>query len=145
MDQSPERRGLQWKWVWITLGMFLVLYVLPMLGAAMTSSTIGQKLIGGWSFGGVVLIAGIAGMISEGTTIWEPAIAGALMTILLYAGIEFIGMTRGLPVRIEVSSLVIALVAIFGLSLLGAGLGEGIQNVSRQKKEKAAAPVPPEQ
>ena len=145
MDQSPEHRGLQWKWVWISLGMFLVLYVLPMLGAAMTSSTIGHKLIGGWSFGGVLLIAGIAGMISEGTTIWEPAIAGALMTILLYGGIEIVGMTRGLPVRIEVSSLVIALVAIFGLSLLGAGLGEGIQNVSRQKKEKATAPVPPEQ
>ena len=145
MNESPERRGLQWKWVWISLGMFLVLYVLPMLGAAMTGSTIGHKLIGGWSFGGVILIAGIAGMISEGTTIWEPAIAGALMTLLLYAGIELVGMTRGLPVRIEVSSIVVALVAIFGLSLLGAGLGEGIQNVSRQKKQKAAEPAPPEQ
>lgn len=135
MDDLHEHHGLQWKWVWITLGMFLLLYVLPLLGATTLGGALGHKLIGGWSFGGVIVISAIAGMLSEGVTIWEPAIAGVLMTILWYGGFEILLATRGLPLKLDVTSLVIVLIAIFGLSLLGAGLGEGIQNLSHQRKQ----------
>ena len=144
MNELHQHHKLQWKWVWITLGMFLLLYVLPLLGASTLGGVLSHKFIGGWSFGGVIVISAVAGMLSEGVTIWEPAIAGVLMTILWYAGFEILLATRGLPLKLEVSSLVIVLIAIFGLSLLGAGLGEGIQNLSRQNKKSSeeAAAVP---
>lgn len=138
MDDPQQQQGLQWKWVWITLGMYLVFYVIPLAVASMLGGSLGHTLVGGWSFGGVILISGVAGMLSEGTTIWEPAIAGVLMTVLWYAGFEIIHATRGLPVKLDLNTVVIVLVAIFGLSLLGAGLGEGIQNYAQQRKKQGS-------
>ena len=134
-EQEQESQRLQWKWVWITLGMFVLLYVLPLLGASSIRGNFGDKIIGGWSFGGIIVISALAGFLSKGVTIWEPAIAGGFLTVIWYAGFQIISATKGAPVKLEIGPLLVIMVAIFGLSLLGAGLGEGIQNLSKRKSE----------
>ena len=134
-DQSTR---FQWKWVWITLGMFVVFYVIPLLAASSVHWKFGEKLIAGWSFGGVVVIAAVSAMLSKGVTIWEPAVAGGFLTILWYIIFQVITLTTGHPFRLDIDRLIVVLIAIFGLSLLGAGLGEGIQNVRGREKEGAS-------
>ncbi|MBI4418956.1 MAG: hypothetical protein HY563_09265 [Ignavibacteriales bacterium] len=124
----------QWKWVWITLGMFVVLYFVPLAIASTIRGELGFKVIGGWMFAGVVVISGLAGFLSKGVTIWEPAVAGGLITILWYTGIQVVNVLKGFAVRLDLGPLLVFLIAIFGLSLLGAGLGEGIQNLSKKDR-----------
>ncbi len=119
--------------MWITLGMFVLFYVAPLLAASTIRGEFGDKIIGGWSFGGIIVVTAVAGFLSKGVTIWEPAIAGGLLTILWYAVFQIVMATKGVSVRIEVAPLLVVMIAIFGLSLLGAGLGEGIQNLSKKK------------
>lgn len=139
-DEQTESQRLQWKWVWITLGMYALFYVLPLIGAAGIRGTFGDKIVGGWSFGGIIIISAVAGFLSKGVTIWEPAIAGGLMTVLWYAAIQIISATSGMHARLELAPLMVIMIAIFGLSLLGAGLGEGIQNLSKKKANQAEEP-----
>ncbi len=141
-EGQEESQPLQWKWVWITLGMFVLLYVLPLLGASSVRGNFGDKIIGGWSFGGIIVISALAGFLSKGVTIWEPAIAGGLLTLVWYAGFQIISATKGAPVKLELAPLIVIMVAIFGLSLLGAGLGEGIQNLSKKKAEPEESGTP---
>lgn len=115
--------------------MFVLLYVLPLLGASSIRGSFGDKIIGGWTFGGIIVISALAGFLSKGVTIWEPAIAGGFLTVVWYAGFQIITATKGAPVKLEIAQLGVIMVAIFGLSLLGAGLGEGIQNLSKKKSE----------
>ena len=135
-NTEPEHaKRFQWKWVWITVGLFAMFYVLPILAVSSFRLSFGDKIIGGWSFGGIIVIAAVSAMLSKGVTIWEPAIGGAIMTIAWYLIFQVLATTGGHPLRLEVSRLVVTMVAIFGLSLLGAGLGEGIQNVRRKQEE----------
>lgn len=132
--QEHEKK-FQWKWVWITVGMFAVFYVLPILAISSFQLSFGDKIIGGWSFGGIVVISAISAMLSRGVTIWEPAVGGALVTVAWYVIFQLLTLTGGNPLKLEISRLVITMVAIFGLSLLGAGFGEGIQNLRRKDQE----------
>lgn len=135
MTDTPEQEGkkFQWKWVWITVGMFAVFYVLPVVVFSSFRLSFSDKIIGGWSFGGIVVIAAVSAMLSKGVTIWEPAIGGGLMALGWYGVINLITMSDGHPLRLEIGEAIVATVAVFGLSLLGAGLGEGIQNVWKKE------------
>jgi hypothetical protein len=115
--------------------MFILFYVIPLLAVSSVHWKFGEKLIAGWSFGGVVVIAAVSAMLSKGVTIWEPAVAGGFLTVLWYVVFQVINLTSGHAFRLDLDRLIVVLIAIFGLSLLGAGLGEGIQNV--RNKEKA--------
>jgi len=139
-DPQGDIKKFQWKWVWITLGMFVVFYTLPLVLATSVKGTFGNMILGGWLFGGVIVIAAVSAMLSKGVTILEPAVAGAFLTILWYVVYQILIMTNGLPLRLNMSNLIVVMIAIFGLSLLGAGLGEGIQNL-RQKEKSADQPT----
>ena len=134
-DTPAQEKKFQWKWVWITLGMFAVFYLLPIFAASSFRLSFGDKIIGGWSFGGIIVIAAVSAMLSRGVTIWEPAIGGGLTAIAWYVVILISALTGGYSLRVEIGELLVATVAIFGLSLLGAGLGEGIQNVRKKQEE----------
>jgi hypothetical protein len=134
-EESSSSGGLQWKWVWITLSMFIVFYIVPILGAAIIRGEVGSKLIGGWSFGGILVITAIAGYLSRGVTIWEPAVAGGMLTILWYLGFQLVATMREIPIKLDLGQVLLIMIAVFGLSLVGAGLGEGIQNAAKKFRE----------
>lgn len=135
MAEERSTTGLQWKWVWISAAMFLALYVLPLAIASLIRGELAVKIIGGWIFAGVVVVSGLSGYLSKGVTIWEPAIAGVLATILASGGLQILQSAQGLPFRPQPGPALVFLVTVFGLSLLGAGLGEGVQNAASKFKE----------
>lgn len=134
-DRPRMTYRFRWKWVWITLGMFALLYILPLAIAAAVPGEMGLRIIGGWIFAGVLVVSALAGYFSKDVTIWEPAIAGGFVTLLSYAAMEIVNVLRGFPLRLEIGQLAVLLVAVFGLSLLGAGLGEGINNAATKMRQ----------
>lgn len=134
-DASSPSRAFQWKWVWITLGMFIILYLFPLIVASAIRGETGAKLIGGWSFGGILIITATAGYLSRGVTIWEPAVAGGLLTVFWYFGYQVAASFKGVPMALDPGQLLLIMIAVFGLSLVGAGLGEGIQNAAKKLRE----------
>ncbi len=133
-DQVNPAKRFEWKWVWITLGMYVAFYMVPLFLASSVRGSFGNTILGGWLFGGIIVIAGASAMMSKGVTILEPAVAGAFLTLLWYAVYQIMLVTSGLSLKLDFARLIVVMIAIFGLSLLGAGLGEGIQNVRRKEK-----------
>ncbi len=120
---------IQWKWVGITFILYVLFYLLPLV---ITIEFFPNLFIipGIWIFGGIVIVAAIVGYISEGVTIWEPAIAavGLILLLLGYSAVVVFSTTfRGDFLR-GVVFLVIPAVVVFVLSLTGAWLGERAQN-----------------
>jgi hypothetical protein len=129
---------LQWKWVGITFLFYLLFYLLPLVIMIEVFPNI-LIISGIWIFGGIVIVAGIAGYLSEGITIWEPAIAAAGLTVLLLgytALIVFPMAFRGAFLR-GVVFIVVPAVIVFVLSVTGAWMGERAQRFRKDKTPKA--------
>jgi hypothetical protein len=129
---------LQWKWVGITFLFYLLFYLLPLVIMIEVFPNI-LIISGIWIFGGIVIVAGIAGYLSEGITIWEPAIAAAGLTVLLLgytALIVFPMAFRGAFLR-GVVFIVVPAVIVFVLSVTGAWMGERAQRYWKDKTPKA--------
>jgi hypothetical protein len=139
---SQPRQTLQWKWVVLTLLLYILLYFLPLIIASGLTGQLATTLVKVWTFGGVVIVSAIAGYISRGVTIWEPAIASALLLVLIYGGFQVYFASQGGILFREVVPFFVYLGAIFGLSLLGAGIGEGLQNMIRSGSDRPSDPTP---
>ena len=125
---------LQWKWVGITFVFYVLFYLLPLIVATEVFPNL-LIIPGIWIFGGIVIVAGVAGYLSEGVTIWEPAIAAAGLVVLLlgYTALYvFPDAFRGAFVRGVVFILIPAAI-VFVLSLTGAWLGERVQKLWKDK------------
>ena len=125
---------LQWKWVGITFIFYVLLYLMPLVIMFEFFPSL-LVLSGIWIFGGIVIVAALAGYLSEGVTIWEPAIAGAGLIVLLLGYIAlavFPTAFRGAFFR-GVIFVVIPAAIVFVLSLTGAWLGERAQQFWKDK------------
>jgi hypothetical protein len=123
---------LQWKWVGITLAMYALFYLLPLYflgGVAEVFADI-------WIFAGIVIIAAVAGYLSEGITILEPAIAGAGLILLFAAGSMTLVTPGGLIFQAVIPTIIV-MVIVFFLSLLGAWLGERAQRRWNRKAQES--------
>lgn len=138
-DSSRQSKKLQWEWVGITFAMYVIFYLLPILalGGVFGNFVVSYRagvLIGAWSFGGAVILPAIAGYISKGITILEPAIAGVGLVALWFIAYRvFIARYSAAGVSEDIPSLISIMVIIFALSLLGAWLGERAQKLWRTK------------
>jgi hypothetical protein len=125
---------LQWKWVGITFILYILFYLLPLVAA--TEFFPDELIIPGiWVFSGVIIVAAVAGYLSEGITIYEPAIAGAGLTVLLFGYIAvfvFPAVFRGSFMRVVVFTFFPAVI-VFVLSVSGAWLGERAQQLWKDK------------
>jgi len=140
MSETPSvPKQFQWKWVGISLLMYIVFYFLPLTlvpggvlsGTAITKAS--AVFIGVWSFAGMIIISSIAGYISKGVTIKEPVAAAVGLVILSLVALHF---QFNAMIRFTVDSvaaLIIALALVVGLSLAGAWFGEFLQEVVQSK------------
>ncbi len=129
---------LQWKWVGLTFIFYVVFYLLPLV---LITERFPEYYIfpGLWFFGGIVVVAAIAGYLSEGVTIWEPAIAAAgLIVLLLGYIVSFVypNAFRGAFFR-GVLFITIPAAIVFFLSLTGAWLGERAQRYWKGKNARS--------
>ena len=129
MDEtSTQLNTLRWKWVVITFVLYVVLYLVPLY----LLGSIEETLTDIWVFAGIVIVAAVAGYLSEEVTIWEPAIAGAGLVFLFLLGIIARVPPRG-RVLLTIIPMLIILIVVFLLSLFGAWLGELAQKAWRKK------------
>jgi hypothetical protein len=140
MTESTSRfKELQWNWVGITFALYLVCYLLPILvvGGVFGNFVVTSKagiFIGAWSFGGAVILPAIAGYISKGVTILEPAIGGVGLVAIWYIAFRlFLARYVSSGISEDLPYLATIMVAIFLLSLLGAWFGERAQKLWRTK------------
>ena len=74
-EQSSRITKIHWKWVGITLLLYLVFYPSPMLLAHyLLAPKAAEIFIGSWLFAGIIIIGAVTGYLSEGVTLLEPAI-----------------------------------------------------------------------
>jgi hypothetical protein len=138
-DSSSLPKKFQWKWVWISLLMYVVFYFFPLTlvpGGMLSGTTVTKAsamFIGVWSFAGMIVISGVAGYISKGVTVREPAVAAVGLVILSLVAVE---IKFNAAIRFTTQSvlgLIIALAVVAGLSLAGAWFGEIVQKVLQSK------------
>ena len=132
-EPTTQSKKLQWKWIGISIVLYALFYLLPLMLAILWSNAIASI----WVFAGVIVVGAVAGYWSEGVTIWEPAIAGAgLMLLFLIAMVVFI--PRQIDILNATIGMTIVMAGVFLLSLLGAWLGERAQKLWKSKPSESA-------
>ena len=138
-ETSTPSNQLQWKWVGISLLMYVVFYFLPLFlvpGGLLnedTATTTSSTLVGIWIFAGVFIIAAVAGFISAGVTIREPFIA-AVGLVILWCVVTLLRLRWPAPFSLGISAAFICVAMVVGLlSLSGAWFGERLQKAFRTK------------
>jgi hypothetical protein len=141
-EQSSGSNKLNWKWIGITLLLYLVFYPSPMLLAHyLLAPKAAEIFIGTWLFAGIIIIGAVTGYLSEGVTLWEPAIAaGGFIALFIIVGIITSAILGGGPKGLTFFQSVVQLIAIivifFVFSLFGAWIGERAQKLWRPKSSQ---------
>lgn len=130
-DETRSTKKFQWKWVLISLAMYIVLYflVLGIMPGGFMGTEVATRI---WAVAGVFLIAAIAGFLSRGVTVWEIVLAAVAVVVLLYVAAE-LGLNVAVPLGTGTKP-VLTLLIIFVFSSIGAWLGERIQRSKKVKK-----------
>jgi hypothetical protein len=138
LESLTPSKKLQWKWVGITLLLYVVFYPSPIFIAHyILAPKAAQLFIGAWLFAGIIIIGAVAGYLSEGVTLWEPAIAGAGFITLFIIAVAILSPPAGLSIFQSVVQLVIIMAIFFLFSLLGAWLGERAQKLWKTKSPES--------
>ncbi len=142
-DVQSTRTKIQWKWVWTLLLMYVALYFFPLslVPGGFLSRTIVTKgsatLTGIWSLAGMFIIAAVAGFVSRGVSMKEPAVVA-----LCVGGLWFLALQITFNRVIRFSSEqtlgpMTALLVIVTLAIGGAWYGERMQILQRRAKVTA--------
>jgi len=138
-EPTAPVKKFQWKWVWISLTSYIVFYVLPLViaGQGNVLHTFAGIFLGIWAFAGIIIIAAVVAYNSEGVTLWEPAIAGLLLVVLLIAYVAIHIFSSPIEHRAHLFSAItpslILFALAFALSLFGAWFGERAQKLWKKK------------
>lgn len=140
-------KKLEWKWVWITLGLYIVFYFLPMylIGTVVRpyiSQSLDNSLLAIWFLGGIFLVSGFASFKSKGVTVWEPVISsvGAVILMILARFGERIWSGESLSFQFYNYSLVLGV--FFAFSLVGAVCGELLQQSIERRESTVEGSLP---
>ncbi|HTP12318.1 MAG TPA: hypothetical protein VMM37_01770 [Bacteroidota bacterium] len=138
-------KRLDWKWVWITLGLYILFYFLPiyLIGTVLRphiSRTLGNSILAMWFLGGNFIIAAVAGYKSNGVTIWEPVVSSVGAVVLMYIAHSVERAIAGKMFSFQFYNYSLVLGVFFSFSLVGAVCGELLQQ-SREAREGTAGGV----
>ena len=127
-ESSTLSKKLQWKWIGISMVMYALFYLLPLIVLANSVEVLAFV----WLFAGIIIVAAVAGFLSKEVTIVEPAIAGAGLMLLFFVG-SIIFIPRQINMKAVLFAMVIVSLGVFLLSLLGSWLGERAQKLWKPK------------
>ena len=132
-------KKLEWKWVWITLGLYLVFYFLPiyLIGSVLrphVSSRLDNSLLAIWFLGGIFVVSAYASFKSKGVTVWEPVISSVGAVVIMFLARLVERMISGNFFSFQFYNFTLVLGVFFAFSLVGAVCGELLQqNMERQE------------
>ena len=127
-ESSTLSKKLQWKWIGISMVMYAVFYLLPVIVLANAAGVVAFV----WLFAGVIIVAALAGFLSKDVTIVEPAIAGVGLVVLFGVG-SMLFIPRQINIGGMALGTLILSVGVFLLSLLGSWFGERAQKLWKSK------------
>lgn len=130
-------KKVDWRWVWITLGLYVVFYFLPiyLIGTVLrphVSQQLENSLLAIWFLGGIFLISAIASYKSKGVTVWEPVISSLGAVVLLFIARLIERAIAGNAVSFQFYNFSLVLGVFFAFSLVGAVCGELMQQSKEQ-------------
>lgn len=139
-ESEAQPKKFQWRWVGISLLLYVVFYFLPLAlipGGVLTNADVTQgssTVAGVWAVAGIFIIAAVSGFLSKDVTIWEPAVASFGLVVLQFCAASM-KLNRAVVSSVSgILGLLITLALFFGLSYLGAWWGEHIQKASSAKR-----------
>lgn len=116
-----EQQGLRWRWVMVSLAIFGIVQMGPLLLLGL-DGWVGVGLsIAVWFVGGIVV-----GFVSPGKTVYEPALAALGTAVPTMVWLHFVTPAGLGP---SLLAYLVAGVGGVGLGLFGARLGETIQDL----------------
>jgi hypothetical protein len=139
MNVSTEKR-FHWTWDWISLVMYLFLYFLPL--SLMPGGILNIRPITGisalfisiWSLGGMFIVSALAGYMSTGVTIKEPAVAALALMLLWFFAVQGRFNDAIHNTTQSYFILLVALAMIGTLSVAVAWWGEQMQKAAKSKQ-----------
>jgi hypothetical protein len=146
-SEPPVGRRFQWKWVAITLLMYVLFYFLPLSlvpGGVLSSDNVNSWsmiFIGIWSLAGILIVAAAAGFLSEGVTIRETLVASAGVTLLGLGALTMREHSSFLANTEDLIDMAYSLVPMFILSYLGARWGETMEELVIKSKQAKKEPT----
>jgi hypothetical protein len=133
-EATGSRSKLQWKWLGYSFVIYLVFYILPIVGLrSLIGGPTAIYLIGCWALGGVILLGSIVGYSSKGNALWEPALAAALVILCFSSSFYIFRAWKYFPNWSAVADIGGSTVVTFLLSLLGAYFGTRLEIVFRPR------------
>jgi hypothetical protein len=142
-------KKLEWKWVWWTLGLYLVFYFLPiyLIGSVLrphTSAAVGNSLLAIWFLAGIFVISAYASYRSKGVTVWEPVVSSVGAVFLMFLARFVERSMAGRILSFQFYNFTLVLGVFFAFSLIGAVCGELLQQ-SKERGEQTVEGNLPEQ
>jgi len=140
MPESLLRfRKLQWKWVWITLGLYVLFYFLPIyiIGSVLRphlSQRLDNSILAIWFLGGIFLVSAYASYKSKGVTVWEEVISSIGAVILMIVAHSVERALSGHALSFQFYNYTLVLGVFFAFSLVGAVCGELLQQNVEQRE-----------
>jgi hypothetical protein len=133
-EATRSRKMHHWKWVGYSFVIYIVFYLLPIIGVRdLIGGPTAIFLIGCWALGGVIVLGGIVGYLSKGTALWEPALAGGSVIFCFTMSFYILRAWSYFPNWSAVADVGGSTVGTFLLSLLGAWFGVRLERVFRPR------------
>jgi len=146
-DSLLSFKKLEWKWVWITLGLYAVFYFLPIyLISSVLKSFISARadssLFAIWFLGGIFVVSAYASYKSKGVTVWEPVISSVGAVILMIVARSVVHIISKGDLSFQFYNYTLVLGVFFAFSLVGAVCGELLQRNVEQHDRSVEGNLP---
>lgn len=117
--------SFRWKWVAITLLMFVLFYYFPlsvMPGGLLSNSIVTNtsiKLIGAWAFAGIFIIASVLGFIAKDFILKETTVSVLILCVLFLGSAQIknnssVEYSLAASVKIFIGIITLSIIAIIG-------------------------------
>lgn len=133
MDEPTT--GFQWKWVILSLLMYLIFYFLPLMLvpggiiAGGVANELSMYVIGIWGTAGVFIISAVMAYFSPGITVWEAVVSAVGVVILMVVVLSLETSQLLIATTSDAVGFVIILLVVFGMAYMGGWWGERLQNI----------------
>jgi hypothetical protein len=138
MKEYPAK-NFQWKWVWISFLIYVVLHSLPiglLPGGVFGSSNMSKTsslLMTVWGIGGMLLVSALIGYFTKGIMVKEQSV-GAIVLMILWFIIIPPSIERPIRFSNEIKFIISIGIAVTVLAFIGAWWGGLVYRVGEKHK-----------
>jgi hypothetical protein len=146
-DSLLRFKKLEWKWVWITMALYVAFYFLPifLIGSVLrphVSVQLDNSLLAIWFLGGIFLVSAYASFKSRGITVWEPVVSSVGAVVLMFLINSAERALSGHFQSFQFYNFTLVSGVFFAFSLVGAVCGELLQQSMEEQGSSVEGNLP---